>query len=495
VRSLQLQAALTDHIHAAAACLQADVAAGAEVPYELGQRRGRGPLFPFYRPLTSQFISMRLPALQRLASHAEAVRLLAEYDGLDRYLASLGLEPERSADVRARVALQAMLDEVFAEQTDFELRPHRLQAAIERLERSALSQTSELTLVATLHGLAIASPELPLATGLTIAQPDALDGLPAGALTAPEHGPEHLVVVLACKQDDMHEALAGGLEICRDLQRALRLFGDGRVTLGRIAWTRSGGGSWSAQPLGTGGRPHGMLVVTPEQEDELRAFCNLVSRRSPHCDALAWALRRFELGSDRDHPLEGLSDHLLALRTLLEPEGPSSGRLAGRIAALCATPDKRTKLTERMTKAQALEQAFIAGKAGERASSLALARDVAEHLRALLRDVICGHLAPDLVQLADELLSAQAAEAADALQSASASQQATPPAPGRHHSEEDSQPSAAGPSQPQQASEPSVPGPKQSHEDSQRPAPPRARRRRRGATEATPAPEQLLVDA
>jgi hypothetical protein len=29
---------------------------------------------------------------------------------------------------------------------------------------------------------------------------------------------------------------------------------------------------------------------------------------------------------------------------------------------------------------------------------------VGDHLRALLRDVICGHLSPDLVGLADELL-------------------------------------------------------------------------------------------
>ncbi len=495
MRSLQLQAALTEHVQAAAAFLRADVAGGAEVPYELGQRRGRGPLFPFYRPLTSEFIRTRLPALQRLASHAEATRLLAEYDGLDRYLASAGLEPERSVDARVGAALEAMLNEVFAEQTDFELRPQRLQAAIERLERSALSQTSELMLVATLRGLAIASPELLLATGLTIAQPDALDGLPAGALTPSEHESEHLVVVLACKQDDMHQALAQGLEICRDLQRALRLFGDGRVTLGRIAWTRSGGGSWSAHPLGTGGRPHGMLVVTPEQEDELRAFCNLVSRRSPDGDALAWALRRFELGCEREHPYEGLSDDLLALRALLEPEGPSSGRLAGRIAALCATPDKRAKLTERMTKAQALEQAVIAGKAGERTSSLALARDVAEHLRALLRDMICGHLAPDLVQLADELLCAQPAEPAVAHQSISTSQQATPSASGPVRAQEVSELSAPGPNQSQESSQPSAPGPSHSQEGSQPSAPARGRRRRRRATEATPAPEQLLVDA
>ncbi len=96
----------------------------------------------------------------------------------------------------------------------------------------------------------------------------------------------------------------------------------------------------------------------------------------------------------------------MALRALLEPEGPASGLLAGRIAALCATAEDRAKLTKRMTKAQTLERAIIAGTAEEHAAGLALARDVADHLRALLRDVICGHLDPNLVLLADELLAA-----------------------------------------------------------------------------------------
>jgi hypothetical protein len=35
----------------------------------------------------------------------------------------------------------------------------------------------------------------------------------------------------------------------------------------------------------------------------------------------------------------------------------------------------------------------------------ALVDELAEHLRALLRDVICGHLDPDLRSVADELLA------------------------------------------------------------------------------------------
>jgi hypothetical protein len=149
-----------------------------------------------------------------------------------------------------------------------------------------------------------------------------------------------------------------------------------------------------------------MLVVTAEQEGELRAFCELVSRRAPHANRLAWALRRYELGCERASASEGLSDHLLALRALLEPEGWDGGLLARRVAALCATPEHRAQLSGRLTRALELERAVIAGTAAKRARDRAIAADVADHLRALLRDVICGHLDPDLVALADQLLLA-----------------------------------------------------------------------------------------
>jgi hypothetical protein len=409
MRSLQLQAALTEYIEAAAVQLHAEIADGAEVPFELEQqsaRRGsRGPSLYCYRPLTARFIDERLPALEHLPVHTEAARLLTDFDGLDRYLVSVGMDGggRPSARTRVRTALGALLSDVFDEQTDFQLRPERLHAALARLEQAALSATSELTLVAVLHGLTVTSAELALTRGLTIAQPQALDGLPIGAVSPADGDGGHLVVVLATEWEDSREAVSRGCEVLRDLLRALRLFGDGRVTLGMLAWSRVGSGAWSPQPLGTGGRPHGMLVVTAEQEDELRAFCSLVSRRAPHGNELAWALRRFELGCERDSPYEALTDHLLALRVLLEPEGPASGLLSRRLAALCATPECRQELIERTDQALALERSFVAGSSVEHAGARALAADMADHLRALLRDVICGHLAPNLVTLADEI--------------------------------------------------------------------------------------------
>jgi hypothetical protein len=157
--------------------------------------------------------------------------------------------------------------------------------------------------------------------------------------------------------------------------------------------------------LGATGRAHGTLLVGEESEDELRAFCSLVSRRTPRAGELAWALRRFELGCERPTPHEALTDHLLALRALLEPEGPASGRLAGRVAALCAPEGRREEVTERLAHAISLERSVVAGIAIADAGVDALIVELSGHLRALLRDVLCGHLDADLRSTADALLA------------------------------------------------------------------------------------------
>ena len=60
---------------------------------------------------------------------------------------------------------------------------------------------------------------------------------------------------------------------------------------------------------------------------------------------------------------------------------------------------------------------MIAGLAASGPGADALVDELAEHLRAILRDTLCGHLDPDLCGVADGLL----AEAA-----------ATPAVPGGH---------------------------------------------------------------
>jgi hypothetical protein len=439
-----LRSTFAEFVEAAAELLRSEVAGGAEVGFDLASYRGRAgasSTLYCYEPLTRAFIAEREDELAGLPPHAAAVSALEGLPGLDRYLASRGLGPAEEptgaeiaavdmrphapahrppGEARARAALRELLADVFEGQSEFDPRPERIAAALARLQGAALAGASHtVSLVASLYGLTIACQELALAEGLTLAMPDALGDAPEAARIGDAGRGEHLLVALVRDvraagegtsgggADREAAAIAGGREVLRELLRALRLFGDGRVTFGELAWVRTGGveGRWRPLALGTGGRPHGMLLVTAEQEDELRAFCELVSRRAPHANRLAWALGRFELGCERASAGEGLSDHLLALRALLEPEGPDSGLLARRVAALCATPDRRPELIERITGALELEQAVIAGAAAKRTRDQAIAKDVADNLRALLRDVICGYLEPELVALADRLLA------------------------------------------------------------------------------------------
>ena len=90
MRSHQLETAITQFVHEGAAYLQAELDAGAEVPFELESHSARGrersAQLYCYRPLTGAFIGERWQALANLESCAAAERLLECLQGLDRYL-------------------------------------------------------------------------------------------------------------------------------------------------------------------------------------------------------------------------------------------------------------------------------------------------------------------------------------------------------------------------------------------------------------------------
>ena len=76
----------------------------------------------------------------------------------------------------------------------------------------------------------------------------------------------------------------------------------------------------------------------------------------------------------------------------------------------CAHRDRgRPALAERVAHAISLERAVIAGLAPAEPGADALVDELADHLRALLRDVLCGHLDSDLCGVADDLIADGAA--------------------------------------------------------------------------------------
>jgi len=231
--SAVLRTAVTEFVGAAGELLRADVAGGAEVPFELASYRGRSgakATLYSYEPLTRAFIAEREGELARLPEHGAAVSALQSLHGLDRYLASRGLAPGEEiiatdmrprsgargrskralSDARARAALSELLADVFEGQSDFDPRPECVEAALERLQRAELADaTDTVTILATLHGVAIASQELAVAEGLTIAMPDALCDLPEAARAGGAGQVEHLLVALVLDGQARAQGAAG----------------------------------------------------------------------------------------------------------------------------------------------------------------------------------------------------------------------------------------------------------------------------------------------
>ncbi len=396
----------------AAGRLKAETSAGAEIQFEITEEPGGSSPLYCYRPLTGAFIRERLGLLSALPTYAPAARALAALEGTQAYLRERG-ESRIPGDPRERAdtALRLFLASVFAERSEFGFDPLRFELSYEQLENSLYEGRCVSTVIAPLLGVALdpGTGELALGDGLSMVRGETLADAPADAVWADSEEPNVLAVLTVAQERSVRPPVSIARARFRRVLTALRLFERGGYALGPIAWTRTDAGQWRPVALGGSGRPRFITLISAAQEDELRAFCNLIGRRMPTGGELAWALSRFEMGCERLAPFEALTDFLLALRALLEPEGPSSGRLAQRLSVICAKPEDRAALAERIAHAISLERAVISGLAPAEPRVNALVDEIAEHLRALLRDALCGHLDSDLRSVADELLALAAA--------------------------------------------------------------------------------------
>ena len=410
MRLSQLRSALHDFCVEAAAQLAGDAQAGHEVPFEVVESGRRSSPLYCYRPLTGDFIRERGGVLGRLATYLPAAHALVAAGRLDAYLDAQGVHGQPAGRDRADGALFTFLGRVFEDSTDFAFDEGRFDRAYRELELLVAEGRAETVVTAALLGVTLDSPEVVLGDGLSLARGDTSADVPDEGRWSRADLPQTLAgqrwEPAAGDEAPHHHARVR----LRRLLVGLRLYAPFRPAFAPLAWTRTGAGPWQPVALGTTGVAAGDLRIAPAQEDELRAFLNLVARRTPSSGPVAWALRRFELASERPQAAEALTDLLLALRALLEPEGPGAGRLGERLAVLCAEPPARAALAQRVAHAISLEQSVIAGAAVDPQLE-GLVSELGSQLRALLRDVLCGHLDADLRALADTLLSAREAEA------------------------------------------------------------------------------------
>ena len=218
-------------------------------------------------------------------------------------------------------------------------------------------------LIAPIVGLQMAVPRLHLPHGMQAVRADAIEA-PVEAMRSEGMGrqawePQFLAIA---EKGEGAESAEEAMRQLHELITVMRLFKGGGVGLGPYAFAPTGEGAWRRIATGAGAvRPGGYLLSKSEAESLAEFACALEVRPDPE-GALAWAVDRFEMGRGRDSALEGLSDHLLALRSMLGGEGPVGASLPKRAAALIEDdPVARGVCHERIEAAIDLERSLMRG--------------------------------------------------------------------------------------------------------------------------------------
>jgi hypothetical protein len=415
MRNRALHDALREFALEAAAHLTHELQHGAEIPFDVVEEPGGGTVLYNYHPLTSEFIEQRWADLRRLPAFDPAAEALGS--GAQNYLRT---QSATAAAADSEPALAAMLERIYADATSFEFPEERFERVYAEVERALYQNTLRTAIVAPLYGFEMEHDRLDLGEGLFLIAGDKLDAPAPAVWSSPggevQHGrsPNVLCVLRRDVAGDDALPIAEARARFRRLLTALRLFKPGSIGFGPLAWARVDEGKWQplALALAGSGVGRGMpWVLAPEEGPELIELVELVAASSP-TGRIAWALRRFEMGCERPDDTEALSDFLLALESLLDARDEHSrATLTLRVAALCAEDGERRAVQRRVELAFALER-WVMGGGGANAYLEALGPDtprtlvleLEQHLRALLRDVLCGYLGSDLRAAADDLL-------------------------------------------------------------------------------------------
>jgi hypothetical protein len=411
MRNRALHDALRDFALEAAAHLTAEQRAGAEVAFDVVEEPGTGSILYRYRPLTAEFVAERWEALRKLPASRAAARELGS--GAETYLRVRGV----SEGPDTEPALRAMVERLYEDRSSFEFPEERFERVYAEVERTLFEDATRAAVVAPVLGLELERERVELGDGFVLVPGDRIEAPREAVWPEGPRERETLPNVLCVLERDVPT----GAELpvtearlrFRKLLTALRLFKSGAVALGPLAWGRVDDGAWNAVPLGGGHARGTPWDLSAAETAELRELAAIVST-SRLGGKVAWALSRFEMGCERALDTEALSDYLLALRALLDAGGETGeATLKLRLAALCAEEPERRAVQRRLEAAFSLERWVMGGGGGDAyldeigsESPRELVLEVEDHVRALLRDVLCGYLDADLKTAADDILLA-----------------------------------------------------------------------------------------
>jgi hypothetical protein len=397
----------------AAVRLSALVAGGDQIPFDVDAESGEEADFFSYRPLTSRYVRERASELRGLDAFGPARDAVAAAGIAAAYLESRGEPVPSEPGERAARMLVAFLASLWDGCTELALDHERLQSALAVLEAETRGAEEADVLIAPLVGLRMPLPRLQLPRGVQIIRADAIEApieaMRSEGMSRAAWEPQFLALA---EQDEGSESAEAAMCQLHELISVMHLFKAGSVGLGPYAFAPTGEGRWARLATGAPATRPGAYELKEAEAVQLAELADALEARPDPDAALAWAVGRFEMGCGRDSALEGLSDHLLALRAVLDGQGPVGASLPMRASALIACEEfDRFEARERIEQALELERSLMNGT--QSLPGLALASWLEEGVRRILREAALGELGSDLGTAAEETLIATGLEAGD----------------------------------------------------------------------------------
>lgn len=389
------------------------VAMGEEIPFDVAADATDDSAFYSYVPMTGRYVIEHAEELRSLPSFPAACEAAVEAGVAAPYLEARGEAVPADPAARAELMLTTFFASLWDGAAGFAIDRERLEAALATLDAESRDADEAEVLLVPLVGLRMSMPRLQLPHNVRIVRADSIEA-PVDAMRSEGMGraawePQYLAVA----EQDADGGAESALMQLRELVSVMRMFKGGGIGLGPYAFAPTGEGCW--QRIATGApatRPGGYRLSEAEGE-ELVEFAGALEARPDPDSALSWAVGRFEMGCERPTALEGLSDHLLAMRAVLEGHGPVGASLPLRAAALIEDEMlDRLQARERVEDVLELERAMMNGLPIERAVELATWME--EGTRKLLRQAALGELGNDLSTVADETLIVNGLEGGDA---------------------------------------------------------------------------------
>jgi hypothetical protein len=389
------------------------VASGDQIPFDVDEQAGPDDaFFHSYVPLTARFVRGREAELRSLPAFEPAREAVALAGVAAPYLEQRGENVPADPGERAACLLTVFMAGLWDGCTEFSLDRDRLESALAVLDAEAGDVDEADIVVVPIVGLQMPVARLRLPHGAQLVRADSFEA-PIEAMRSEGMGraawePQFLAIA----EQGEGSSAAAALQQLGDLISVMRLFKAGGVGLGPHAFAPTGEGRWRRIATGAPAPRADGYELTEEETAQLVELAETLEARPDPAGPLAWAVRRYELGCERPSSAEGLSDHLLALRAVLDGQGPVGASLPMRAAALIADGSTdRLGAREQVEAALELERAQMSGASPESATELA--GWVEECVRRILREAALGELGADLNEAADETLIATGLDAGD----------------------------------------------------------------------------------